>query len=123
MTVLSAMQSPMEFNCCNTPLPSSTCSPPLNPLTPSKPSQHQANGDNNAYWRVLSDAGITRERLESFDRPVRCEPEWFGSGKKEVLIREFRNYLGILKAVHSGGWVWAVTQMWGGGGGEFEGGV
>jgi hypothetical protein len=62
----------------------------------------QANGDNNAYWRVLSDAGITRQRLESFDRPVRCEPEWFGSGKKDVLIREFRNYLGILKAVHSG---------------------
>ena len=63
----------------------------------------QANGDNNAYWRVLSDAGITRQRLESFDRPVRCEPEWFGSGKKDVLIREFRNYLGILTAVHSGG--------------------
>jgi alpha-glucan,water dikinase len=62
----------------------------------------QANGDNNAYWRVLSDAGITRQRLESFDRPVKCEPEWFGSGKKDVLIREFRNYLGILKAVHSG---------------------
>jgi hypothetical protein len=62
----------------------------------------QANGDKNAYWRVLSDAGITRQRLESFDRPVRCEPEWFGSGKKDVLIREFRNYLGILKAVHSG---------------------
>jgi alpha-glucan,water dikinase len=66
------------------------------------PHPPQANGDNNAYWRVLSDAGITRQRLESFDRPVRCEPEWFGSGKKDVLIREFRNYLGILKAVHSG---------------------
>ncbi|KAF8067212.1 R1 [Scenedesmus sp. PABB004] len=62
----------------------------------------EANGDRGAYWRVLSDAGITRERLESFDRPIVCEPEWFGSGKKEPLIREFRNYLGILKAVHSG---------------------
>lgn len=62
----------------------------------------QANGDRNAYWRVLSDAGISRERLESFDRPIVCEPEWFGSGKKDTLIREFRNYLGILKAVHSG---------------------
>jgi alpha-glucan,water dikinase len=51
---------------------------------------------------VLSDAGITRQRLESFDRPIVCEPEWFGSGKKDALIREFRNYLGILKAVHSG---------------------
>jgi hypothetical protein len=51
---------------------------------------------------VLSDAGISRQRLESFDRPIVCEPEWFGSGKKDALIREFRNYLGILKAVHSG---------------------
>lgn len=62
----------------------------------------QANGDRNAYWRVLSDAGITRQRLESFDRAIKCEPEWFGSGKKDTLIKEFRNYLGILKAVHSG---------------------
>jgi hypothetical protein len=62
----------------------------------------QANGDRGAYWRVLSDAGISRQRLESFDRPIVCEPEWFGSGKKDALIREFRNYLGILKAVHSG---------------------
>jgi hypothetical protein len=63
----------------------------------------QANGDRGAYWRVLSDAGINRQRLESFDRPIVCEPEYFGDHKKEALIREFRNYLGILKAVHSGG--------------------
>jgi alpha-glucan, water dikinase len=31
----------------------------------------RANGDNGAYWRVLSDAGISRARLESFDRPIR----------------------------------------------------
>lgn len=30
----------------------------------------RANGDNGAYWRVLSDAGISRARLESFDRPI-----------------------------------------------------
>ncbi len=61
----------------------------------------QANGDRGAYWRVLSDAGITRARLESFDRPIVCEPEWF-PGKRDSLIKEMRNYLGILKAVHSG---------------------
>eukprot|EP00967_Tisochrysis_lutea_P081879 scaffold113216_cov19-Tisochrysis_lutea.AAC.3 len=44
---------------------------------------------------------VTRERLESFDRPVRGEPQWF-DGKKDALIRDFRNYLGILKSVHSG---------------------
>jgi hypothetical protein len=31
----------------------------------------RSNGDNGAYWRVLSDAGLTRARLESFDRPIR----------------------------------------------------
>lgn len=59
---------------------------------------------------MLSDAGISRERLESFDRPIVCEPEWFPN-KKDALIREFGNYLGILKAVHSGGW--AVGCSWG----------
>jgi alpha-glucan,water dikinase len=62
----------------------------------------EADGDASAYWRVLSDAGVTRERLESFERPVRCEPEWFGPDKKSALVRDFRAYLGILKAVHSG---------------------
>ena len=46
-------------------------------------------------------AGISRERLESFDRPVRCEPEYFGHCR-EQLIKDFEHYLGILKAVHSG---------------------
>jgi hypothetical protein len=59
------------------------------------------HGNNGAYWRVLSDAGITRERLESFDRPIRCEPEYFGHCRDQ-LIRDFENYSGILKAVHSG---------------------
>ena len=35
----------------------------------------RGNGDNGAYWRVLSDAGITRNRLETFDRPIKQEPE------------------------------------------------
>lgn len=69
----------------------------------------QSNGDVGAYWRVLSDAGVTKERLESFDRPIVCQPEFFGD-KKDELIREFRNYLGILKSVHSGGW--DVCNCW-----------
>ncbi|KAI8477159.1 MAG: R1 protein [Monoraphidium minutum] len=61
----------------------------------------ESDGDEGRYWRVLSDAGITRERLESFDRPIRTRPE-FWRDKKGALISEFRNYLGILKSVHSG---------------------
>ena len=44
---------------------------------------------------------MTRERLESFDRPITLEPECYGD-KRGSLINDFRNYLGILKAVHSG---------------------
>ncbi|GLC33353.1 hypothetical protein PLESTB_000342400 [Pleodorina starrii] len=61
----------------------------------------ESGGNLGAYWRVLSDAGITRQRLESFDRAITLEPEYYGD-KREALIRDFRNYLGILKAVHSG---------------------
>ena len=45
--------------------------------------------------------GVTRERLEGFDRAITLQPEFSGN-KKDALIHDFRNYLGILKAVHSG---------------------
>ena len=45
--------------------------------------------------------GVTRERLEGFDRPITLEPDFWGD-KRNALIGEFRSYLGILKAVHSG---------------------
>ncbi|GFR47292.1 hypothetical protein Agub_g8979 [Astrephomene gubernaculifera] len=61
----------------------------------------ESGGNRGAYWRVLSDAGITRQRLESFDRPITLEPEYYPE-KREALLRDFRAYLGILKAVHSG---------------------
>ncbi|PNW80482.1 hypothetical protein CHLRE_07g319300v5 [Chlamydomonas reinhardtii] len=61
----------------------------------------EGNGNIGAYWRVLSDAGITRQRLEGFDRAITLEPEYYPE-KRDALIRDFRNYLGILKAVHSG---------------------
>jgi len=54
-----------------------------------------------SYWGVLSDHGINRARLESFDRAIVTEPEFFAD-KKDALIRDFENYLGILKATHSG---------------------
>ena len=61
----------------------------------------RTNGDMGAYWGVLSDHGIDRERLESFDRAIVTLPEFFAD-KKEALIRDFEHYLGILKATHSG---------------------
>lgn len=61
----------------------------------------RANGDNGAYWAVLDSHGITRERMEGFDRKITEEPQWF-DGKKDALIGDFQNYLGIIKAVHEG---------------------
>jgi hypothetical protein len=123
------------------------------------PTLHQSNGNEGAYWRVLSDAGITRQRLESFDRAIKTAPQFWPEKKARALppptprdwracaavgappsrdasargparatasagpprphlnapphtlpaptpqgalIQEFRNYLGILKSVHSG---------------------
>mmetsp|Transcript_20854 Transcript_20854/g.62756 ORF Transcript_20854/g.62756 Transcript_20854/m.62756 type:complete len:1085 (+) Transcript_20854:1468-4722(+) len=61
----------------------------------------RGNGDNGAYWKVLDSHGITRDRMESFDRKITEEPQYFGD-KKDALIHDFQNYLGIIKAVHEG---------------------
>jgi len=58
-------------------------------------------GSNHHYWDVLGKAGVTRERLESLDRPIVQEPEDFPD-KREGLIKDFYDYLGVLKSVHSG---------------------
>ena len=61
----------------------------------------ESGGDREVYWRILSESGLTRERLESFDRAIRCEPEDFPD-KREGLVEDFRDYLRTLKSVHSG---------------------
>ena len=58
-------------------------------------------------------AGIDRERLESFDRPIKVEPQDYPD-KRGSLIHDFRNYLGILKAVHSGADLNASAEAAGG---------
>ncbi|XRB06735.1 alpha-glucan, water dikinase [Pycnococcus provasolii] len=60
----------------------------------------RSGGDNGVYWRHLADNGLSRERLESYDRAIRCEPEFFAD-KASALIGEFQDYLAVLKSVHS----------------------
>ena len=57
--------------------------------------------DLSEYWRVLGEGGITRERLESFERPILNEP-LPRPQIKISLIKDFTKYLAILKSVHSG---------------------
>ncbi|KAK2077624.1 hypothetical protein QBZ16_004470 [Prototheca wickerhamii] len=61
----------------------------------------RSGGDVGAYWHALSEAGLGRARLESFDRAITAEPHYYGD-KRDGLIHDFQHYLGILKAVHSG---------------------
>jgi len=61
----------------------------------------RGKADTAAYWRVLGEGGITRERLESFERPIKAEP-LPRPGQEAQLIKEFENYGRILRKVHSG---------------------
>jgi alpha-glucan,water dikinase len=60
----------------------------------------RSDGNLDRYFQTLQAGGVTRERLESFERPIRTSPD-FVPHLKGVLIGEFENFLKILKAVHS----------------------
>lgn len=57
--------------------------------------------DAGAYWKVLDAAGVTKERLASFERAIREEPR-FDPHQAPGLQRDLTEYLRTLKAVHSG---------------------
>jgi len=59
------------------------------------------NGNQDRFYQVLRDNGVTRERLESFERPIRSNPQFFPQ-LKDGLLHDFWNFLKILKASHSG---------------------
>ena len=61
----------------------------------------RSNGNHQRFYDVLQAGGVTRERLESFERPIRAAPDFVGH-LKEGLIHDFENFLRTLKAVHSG---------------------
>jgi alpha-glucan,water dikinase len=56
----------------------------------------KSGGNMGEYWRVLGEAGITRERLATYERKITCEPYMVQSS-----IGDFENYLAILKRMHS----------------------
>ncbi len=61
----------------------------------------KSNGDQDTFYRTLEAGGVTRQRLESFERPIRSHPD-FVPHLKDALINDFKNFLKILKASHSG---------------------
>ncbi|WOH14790.1 hypothetical protein DCAR_0934313 [Daucus carota subsp. sativus] len=53
------------------------------------------------YWKTLTERGLTKSVLASYDRPILSEPK-FSPDTKEGLILDLTSYLKTLKAVHSG---------------------
>ncbi|CAI9278275.1 unnamed protein product [Lactuca saligna] len=54
--------------------------------------------DIGVYWNTLNSNGITKERLLSYDSPIRNEPK-FTSDQKEGLLRDLGNYMRTLKFI------------------------
>ncbi len=61
----------------------------------------KSDGNTEVFYKRLADGGVTRKRLESYERPLRSQPD-FIPGLKGPLIHDFENFLSILKEVHSG---------------------
>ncbi|HWW00827.1 MAG TPA: PEP/pyruvate-binding domain-containing protein [Candidatus Acidoferrum sp.] len=61
----------------------------------------RSNGNLDLFYQTLEAGGVTRQRLESFERPIRSHPD-FVPHLKDPLIHDFENFLRILKASHSG---------------------
>ncbi|KAK1352523.1 hypothetical protein POM88_053220 [Heracleum sosnowskyi] len=55
----------------------------------------------DVYWKTLTERGLTKSVLASYDRPIVSEPK-FSPDTKDRLIRDLTSYLKTLKAVHSG---------------------
>ncbi len=61
----------------------------------------RSDGKVSRFYETLKAKGVPRQRLQSFERPIKTDPV-FHADKKEALIGEFENFLSILKSVHSG---------------------
>lgn len=61
----------------------------------------RSHGRQDRFDEVLRAGGVTRERLQSFERPIRTSPD-FVPHLKDALIHDFQHFLAILKAAHSG---------------------
>lgn len=60
-----------------------------------------SNGDRGRFYQKLEEGGVTRQRLESFERPIRSDPD-FVPHLKEGLIHDFQEFLRVLRSVHAG---------------------
>ena len=61
----------------------------------------RSNGDRDLFYKTLEAGGVSRERMESFERPITMPPD-FIPHLKDGLIHDFGDYLKLLKSIHLG---------------------
>lgn len=69
----------------------------------------RSNGNPEVFYKTLEAGGVTKERIESYERPIRSHPD-FIPNLKDALIHDFENFLSILKEVHSGTDLYSAIQ-------------
>ena len=60
----------------------------------------KSDGNQEKFVSTLEAGGVSRKRLENFERPIKSDPD-FVPHLKDGLIHDFYHFLGILKASHS----------------------
>lgn len=61
----------------------------------------EADGALEVFYRTLEEGGVSRERLASFERPIKTDPRFYAE-KKQGLLNDFQEFLRLLRSVHSG---------------------
>ncbi len=61
----------------------------------------RSHGQRDRFYQALEAGGVTRQRLESFERPIRTAPD-FVPHLRDGLLHDFQHFLRILKASHAG---------------------
>ncbi|KAF6001727.1 hypothetical protein F1559_002385 [Cyanidiococcus yangmingshanensis] len=61
----------------------------------------KANGNKSVFYETLQKHGVTKDRLASYERPIRAEVQMYPCDK-DGLIHDLEEYLHVLKSVHSG---------------------
>lgn len=59
----------------------------------------RSDGELAQFWAELQRHGVTRERLESYERPIRSAPD-FVPGLKAGLLHDIEHFAGTLRALH-----------------------
>ncbi len=61
----------------------------------------RSNGNIDLFYKKLEEGGVTRKRLESYERPIMSRPD-FIPHLKDALIHDFEYFLEVLREVHAG---------------------